>query len=125
MPTQKAKLLSQAVELVAEDVAGGLEKYFTPTKGFSVPATAKALPPISDGHYTVVSWEYRAKHTSEFQGIKATQNNVVIRGLTVVDHEASGGPLYHRHVDWLDLMSQLGVSSTQRPAVAKLPKPAE
>jgi hypothetical protein len=125
MPTAKARLLAQAVDLVSDDIEKGLGPAFQATRGFAVPETAKSLPVITDGHYTVVSWEYRAKHTGEFQGIVATYNNVVIRGITIVDHEATGGPLYHRHVDWLDLMAQIGLTTTQRPAVAKLPKPAE
>ncbi|MHB8464270.1 MAG: hypothetical protein ACYDH6_21165 [Acidimicrobiales bacterium] len=107
--------------LASQDVHEGLADFFTPTQGFHVAAGFVEGPPMTNGKHTSVVWEFHGKHDAVFQGVRPTGRHVVIRGVTVVDKSKRGRVLFHRYVDWLDLMSQLGLSSTFRPALDELP----
>jgi hypothetical protein len=104
-----------AVIATALDVESGLGPFFEATDGFSVPTQFGMEPPITNGQMTAVVWQYAGRHSAEFQGVPATDRVVTIRGTTVVDHSGPE-PLFHRYVDWLDVMAQLGLTANMRPA---------
>jgi hypothetical protein len=109
-----------ALTATRADVEAGLGRFFPASQGFLVPEVFQGAP-VTNGRQTAVVWEYRGRHDAEFQGIPATGRQVVIRGTTIVDHEGPD-PQFHRYVDWLDLMAQLGVTATMRPALDHLPR---
>jgi hypothetical protein len=109
-----------AVALVREDVMSGLREFFSAAPGF-VPAGSPDDAPMTNGRQTAVAWEYHGRHNGTFQGIPATGRDVVIRGVTVVEQGGRGRVLFSRYVDWLDVMSQLGLSAIARPALEHLP----
>src|SRR5581483_5002230 len=120
MPRRTEKQMAAAIELVSAD-AEALHEFFSPVGfGFRPQQGPGALPLIMDADHTVVAWEFKGVHDHDFQGIVATGRPVLIKGVTIVDHAAANGPLFHRYVDWLDVMAQIGVSSTHRPAVDSL-----
>jgi hypothetical protein len=106
-----------ATELIRTDVLGSLEQYFSPTEGFNVARPFASAEPIANDSHTAVVWEFSGIHTGDFLGIKPTRRAVVIRGVTVVDHSKEPAQ-FHRYVDWAEVMGQLGLSITGRPAVA-------
>src|SRR5665213_1161116 len=108
-------------DLVAMDVEQGIGRYFAATDGFIPLPGFTESGPISNDRYTAQMWEYRGVHSAAFQGISATGNPVVVRGVTVVDGRDSNDPKFHRYIDWLEVMGQIGLTSTARPAVAELP----
>jgi hypothetical protein len=105
-----------AADLIRDDVEQSLGRYFAPREGFNVPEPFNHAEPIANQSHTAVIWEYSGTHTGDFHGIKATQRDVIVRGATVVDHSKEP-PLFHRYVDWAEVMGQLGLSITGRPAV--------
>ena len=109
-----------AAALVRDDIEAGLGGAFSGGDGFSIPGAFADLPPITGGARTAVVWEYHATHTDFFQGVGPTGRPVTIRGVTVVDRSGPQ-PLFHRYVDWLEVMGQLGLTSTHRPALDALP----
>ena len=113
--------MEEHLELVNDDVTAGLAEYFTPTQGFLPAAGFAEGEPISNGRHTAIVWEYHGRHTAAFQGVQPTGREVVIRGTTVVDVSRRSRPVFHRYVDWLDVMGQLGMTSTHRPALDEIP----
>ena len=67
--------------------------------------------PLIDGHFAVVQWRYRGGDTNarSFNGLWPTAECIEVRGLTVVDTSRPRW-LFHRHVDWNRVNSQLGGS---------------
>ena len=106
----------QAMDLIREDVEQNLGRYFAPTEGFNIPEPFIRAEAIANQTQTAVVWEYSGVHTHEFHGLKATKQDVVVRGATIVD-QSGETVLFHHYVDWSEVMGQLGLSITGRPAV--------
>lgn len=111
-----------AAAWVRRDVESGVGSWFSPLAGFAGREEFGSAP-MTNESFTSVVWEYAGRHTAVFQGIQPTGREVMIRGVTVVDHTGPA-PRFHRYVDWLDLMGQLGVSAAMRPAVDALDRAA-
>jgi len=103
--------------LVGGDVLRGLGDVFAPTEGFRVPHDFANKPPIANETQTAVVWEYAATHSGDFQGIRATGQPIVLRGVTIVEVVPDKEPVFHRYIDWADVFAQLNLSTTGRPAV--------
>jgi hypothetical protein len=106
----------QATALIRDDVEKSLKRYFSPTDGFTIPEPFIGAQPIANQTHTAVVWEYAGVHTHAFHGIEATQRSVVVRGATIVDQSGETA-LFHRYIDWSEVMGQLGLAITGRPAV--------
>ena len=65
---------------------------------------------------SVLAWEWGVRHVGSLQGTPATQRDVTLRGMTVVD-DRSGERLLSRYIDWLGLYAELGALSIARPLV--------
>ena len=102
--------------LVERDVTEGLSELFAPREGFRVAERFAHVEPMSNGTHTSVVWEYSAVHTGDFQGIRPTGQEIVVSGVTIVD-TSGGEPAFHRYIDWVGVLAQLGVSTTGRPAL--------
>jgi hypothetical protein len=116
MPDTPSK---SALTLVQADVEEAMRPFFPPTdRGFTVPKPFDEAAAITSGRFSAVVWEYYGAHQAEFQGVLPTGLPVVVRGATIVDHETE---VFHRYVDWTDVMGQLGLTATMRPVVDELP----
>jgi hypothetical protein len=105
------------VTLVTDDVTEGLKVVFPAEGGFDVgPPFRREDESVANGRVGVVGWTWRGVDTIGFQGYKPTGAVVEVRGVTVVEFDAEdGATLFHRYVDWLDVIGQLGLSVSGRP----------
>lgn len=69
---------------------------------------------LPSGNVAFVPWEYHTRHTGTFFGLDATQRDVVLVGVTAID-TTGVEPLFHRFVDWANVLAQLGVTWSARP----------
>lgn len=115
-PTPEGTMITAAdiIAAVQTDVIDGLGAMLPAVHahdGFEVVGPFADRGPLVDGDYAVVQWRYRGGDTSprSFNGLWPTGECIEVRGLTVVD---TSGPtwLFHRHVDWNAVNSQLGGS---------------
>jgi hypothetical protein len=102
-----------AANLIRDDVTASLEKFFTTTRGFNRPEPFTGEPIANETH-TAIVWEYSGVHTEPINGIRPTQREVTVRGVTIVDHTGKE-PAFHRYIDWAEVMGQLGLTITGRP----------
>ncbi len=68
----------------------------------------------------VVPWVLRGTHVGEFLGVPPTYVELELRGTTFVQVAGSGDEAdwtYHRYVDYLGALHQMGVTTTSRPAL--------
>jgi hypothetical protein len=114
--TDGEKAVQAAPTLVERDIVAGLADVFSPLEGFRAPHQFANVAPISNGTQTAVVWEYSVTHTGDFQGIRPTGREIVVRGVTIVD-TSGDEPVYHRYIDWADVFAQLSLSTTGRPAL--------
>ncbi len=106
-----------AAEIIAgveADVVAGLGSMLALVHdhdGFEVVGPFAEVGPLIDGDFAVVQWRYRGGDTSprSFNGLWPTGECIEVRGLTVVDISGEAW-LFHRHVDWNLVNSQLGGS---------------
>jgi len=109
--------------IVKQDVVGGLEKAFSPRDDDADSAFVVAehfgeeKEFIGNDRIAVVPWTYFAVHTGDFQCLFRTGRDILIKGVTLVDHRGEGDPLLHRHVDWAGVMTQLGLVVSGRVLV--------
>jgi hypothetical protein len=114
---------TEAFDLVHDDVHAGLAESFTPRPGFIATEGFGDGEPITNGRHTAVVWEYHGRHDAPFQGVEPTGADIVIRGVTVIE-QSGRRQVFHRYVDWLDVMAQLGLTSSMVPALEQLPRRA-
>jgi hypothetical protein len=103
--------------LVSDDVTAGLGRIFPAEEGFDV-----AMPfrredeSVTNGRVGVLGWTWHGRDTLGFHGYRPTGAVVEIHGVTVVEHDADRDEtLFHRFVDWLDVIGQLGLGVSGRP----------
>ena len=104
----------RAAEVVREDVERGLQKSFRSRSETGVEIIDASL---TNGDATAVVWRFDCTHSGLFQGLKPRDKAVTIRGVTIVDHAAEGGPLLQRFVDWNEVMADLGMYANYRPTI--------
>jgi len=109
-----------AVDLVQQDVAAGLGHAFDDRDdGFRVREDLLG-DAFADGDRVVaIPWELSCTHARPFLEIEATRIDLVIRGVTLVVEDRDKGVLLHRYIDWSQVMSDLSMSMTFRPALEK------
>ncbi|MEO7428419.1 MAG: hypothetical protein ABIY48_03455 [Acidimicrobiales bacterium] len=133
---------TEAEALVARDTELGLADAFAPTEGFRVvrPAERDELAmadgseePITNGQATAVAWTWSGVHKERSERIPYTPTgrDVEVHGLTVVTEASDGSPRFHRYVDWLSALAQIGVTLSDRPvfdeptALEQIPDPPQ
>jgi hypothetical protein len=97
---------------VQEDVERGLGEFFEPHSddfgdGWTEIRDFKDQGAITNGSFTTVAWEYRCLHTGWFQFAPPSNTVLTIRGATIVDHREEEA-VFHRNVDWLAVMYDIG-----------------
>ena len=71
---------------------------------------------IGNVRIAVVPWIYYGRHNGDFQGMVRTERDVDIHGVTFVDNRDDETEL-HRLVDWMGIITQLGVEVSWRVPV--------
>lgn len=110
----------EIVHLVADDVTAGLGGVFEPTEGGGLMPLDSFGPldaPIASDTHAALPWQWQGAHVGEIAGIPATGTDVVLRGVTIIDRSGDD-VLFHRFIDWLDVLQQLGAVLVGRPVVA-------
>jgi hypothetical protein len=104
---------------VANDVVNGLGRMF----GGRLDGTSVAVHPafaneelIGNEQIAVVPWIYYGRHDGDFQGMVRTERDVDVHGITFVDRRGDDLVL-HRLVDWMGVITQLGVEVSWRVPV--------
>ena len=100
-----------AVKRDVEEGLGSMLPALHDHDGFALSGPFADSGPLVDGDFAVVQWRYRGGDTSprSFNGLWPTGECIEVRGLTVVDRRGERW-LFHRHVDWNAVNSQLGGS---------------
>jgi hypothetical protein len=117
---------AEAAELVQRDTELGLAEAFQPTEGFVVVSLAAregfgdadvSSDPVTNGQVTAVAWRWFGEHNGRTANLPyaPTGRSVTVDGLTVVTEDDDGEPRFHRYVDWLSTLAQIGVTLTDRP----------
>ncbi|MEL6982581.1 MAG: hypothetical protein AAFO29_09165, partial [Actinomycetota bacterium] len=103
--------INAAVQTDVIDGLGSMLPAVHDHDGFDIVGPFAGTGPLVDGDYAVVQWRYRGGDTSprSFNGLWPTGECIEVRGLTVVDMSGDDW-LFHRHVDWNAVNSQLGGS---------------
>lgn len=113
--------LAEIHRLVADDLRDGLGPAFVPAvdgdDAITHPRPFDDREPITNGTFTTVVWEYRARHADWFQGVPPTNRELTIRGTTIVDHRNDAKPLLHRYIDWLNVLYGIGMTMYHRVIV--------
>jgi hypothetical protein len=128
-PTREERTMIDPAEvegMVRDDTRLGLGDAFEPTEGFAVVRLAERDglgdadvldDPITNQQATAVAWTWTGIHTSASERLpyQPTDRPVVVNGLTVVTEDDDGEPRFHRFVDWVSALAQIGVTLTDRP----------
>ncbi len=108
-----------AAELVQRDVELALAEVFEPVDGggFALLDPVLVDRPITNELMTAVPWRWTGKHTgrSALLPYQSTGRPVTVEGTTLVTEGEDGEPLFHRHVDWVGALGQIGITLTDRP----------
>ena len=107
-------------ELVELDIANGFESIFPAIGGFSIAEPFAGTDEVSNDRLGVVAWEWDGQDTLGFNGLFPTDKPVTVRGVTVVEQRGAEGPLFHRYIDWIGVVGQLGLAFVGRPSIAAL-----
>ena len=110
--------LSTAIEQVEADVRSALGEQLPDGEGFGLDDDdfdAWRDDPFqsSDATKVVVPWTWSGRNAGLF-GLDATNREVVLRGITVVEEDGDGF-LCRRYVDWLPAFEQAGLVMYTRP----------
>jgi hypothetical protein len=119
-------VLGAVLEAVGEDVTRGYEAALSPRGGgdaFAIGLEDSGLEPMQSfaqsDELVAVPWRYSCTHTGDFLSIPATFVSLELEGVTFV-HVRSGERDdwdFHRYVDYLGALQQIGVSMSVRPAL--------
>ena len=112
------------VSLVTKDVEIGLGNVFPAADdgGFALTEPFGDSDPINNDAVEVIVWTWSGVDTEGFQQLQPTNAEVVVRGVTLVEHPERGDEAtFHRYVDWSEVAGQLGLGFTGRPTVDELP----
>ena len=121
-------VLGNVLEAVGEDVIRGYHKSLSPLGGndaFTIGLERSDLEPMQSfaqsDQLVAVPWRYACTHTGTFLDIPATFVPLELQGVTFVhvldDNRESWQ--FHRYVDYLGALQQLGVSMSVRPALSE------
>jgi hypothetical protein len=118
----------EVIELVRDDVERGLGSIFTAVTdeegdGFFLPGRFVDTDNITSGDLSTLVWAFRCQHVDWFQGIPPSGTVLTVRGATVVD-TANDEPEFHRYIDWLSVLSQLGYGIYPRKLVEEIDRDA-
>jgi len=129
--------VERALREVSQDLAHGFSGIFDGPDGV-LPVgrfAEEAVGTVSDT-VSVVAWEWPVVHVGPIQGTPATNRELTLRGVTVIerrktviergdtevegeetDGDGSDELLFSRYIDWLALYAELGALSIARPQV--------
>lgn len=105
---------------VREDIAAGIGTIFGPYEDSKVRVPDELDGPINhqEGDVITVPWIYEAEHNGDFQGLLPTFRLIEVHGVTVVNYSKDAEkPTFHRYVDWLGVVNQLGLVVSWRVPV--------
>jgi hypothetical protein len=109
-----------ARERVERDVVKGLGDTFAPIGDPAISVQHDYRERMGDSEVVPVGWIYRCRHSGDFQGLFPTNRELEIHGMTVVDYTRDRErPMFHRYVDWLGVITQLGLSVSWRIPVTE------
>ena len=108
---------------IQSDIEGGFDGILAPKNGFAFGLLDSEIQSdqavaLSD-NLVVAPWQYDCVHIGVLADVPATHVEFVLRGVTVA-HVVDGDPdnaLYHRYIDYLGALHQIGVSTAVRPAL--------
>jgi hypothetical protein len=75
---------------------------------------------LTSDHLVVVPWRFPCTHTGLFLDIPATGVDLELRGTTFIDIRDPGAWTYHRYIDFIGALHQIGASYDVRPVAADL-----
>ena len=108
-----------ATELVQRDVELALAEVFDAGDGggFRLAEPGGNSEPITNKDVTAVAWTWTGTHTgrSALLPYQRTGRQVTVEGVTLVTEGEDGEPQFHRHVDWVGALGQIGITLTDRP----------
>jgi hypothetical protein len=110
----------ESFNLVQYDVQEGIGHIFA-AEGDHAVAVAKPFAGeerIANAHIVAVPWTYRCRHAGDFQGLFPTGRELTIEGVTMVDSR-QGKTVLHRYVDWMGVITQLGLDISWRVPVTE------
>ncbi len=114
-------IVTRAVDSVRQDVVEGFAAALSPRDhGFQIDLDGSpAVGAVTTSESMVtVPWAYACVHTGPFLGVPPTYVDVELRGATVVRVEGVQAEWsYHRYIDFLGALHQLGVSTSVRPVL--------
>jgi hypothetical protein len=120
--------IAQARTNVERDVVGGFDGLLSPSPSADPPFQielkgsdlAGGLAVATSDSVVVVPWVYKCVHTGPFLGVQPTFIEFELRGATFVNAESPNVEewLYHRFVDYLCALHEIGISTNVRPALS-------
>jgi len=115
MPT-----FDEALQRVRRDIAKGIGDVFGPFEesAVTVPENLEKLIADTQGSVVAVPWIYRCQHIGNFKGLLPTDRAIEMHGVTFVNFtQGEETPVFHRYVDWLGVVNQLGLEVSWRVPV--------
>ena len=118
--------IEAAVEIVEIDITEGFAAMLTPdgdspfTIGLGDSGLVPSATVAASDDVIAVPWAYTCKHTGTFVGIPATQVTLSLVGVTFVHVAVEMAPQewqFHRFIDYIGALHQMGVSAVARPAL--------
>jgi len=107
----------QALESVRKDIGKGIAEVFEPNGAspVSVPEELARVLEGTEAAVVAVPWVYRCVHTGDFQNLVPTYREIEMHGVTFVNYsQDENNPVFHRYVDWLGVVNQLGLEVSWR-----------
>jgi hypothetical protein len=106
--------------LVKGDILDVIGNVFTSDDddAFDVADEFRDSETIRNTDLIAVPWTYRCYHTGDFQGLFPTWRELTIEGVTVIDTRGAA-PMLRRYIDWLGVLTQLGVDVSLRLPVTE------
>jgi len=108
----------QAKRNVQRDIEKGIGHIFGPFEesAVSIPEELeKHLLELNEATVVAVPWIYKCQHIGIFQDLLPTHRAIEMHGVTFVNYSQDGdNPVFHRYVDWLGVMNQLGLEVNWR-----------
>src|SRR3954466_2784720 len=114
-----------AVAFVERDVREGFGPFLTAAENnaFTIELTDSSIDSndttMTSDSLVAVPWVYRCAHTGPFLDVPATYVDLELRGVSFVDVRGQNADdwTYHRYIDYIGALHQLGVQTTNRPAL--------
>ena len=110
----------EALQSVRQDIGKGIGEVFGPFEedAVTVPENLEKLIADSQGGVVAVPWIYKCQHIGNFKGLLPTDRKIEMHGVTFVNYtQDEANPMFHRYVDWLGVVNQLGLEVSWRVPV--------